>query len=52
MIVAEKDIETADRVLAGQRAPVAELSPARRTALIACFNAGELVKRNGAWHGT
>jgi hypothetical protein len=33
------------------RAPVAVLSAARRNALIACFNAGELTKKNGAWHG-
>jgi hypothetical protein len=33
------------------RAPIAILSAARRNALVACFNAGELTKRNGAWHG-
>jgi hypothetical protein len=33
------------------RAPVAILSAAKRSALIACFNAGELTKKNGAWHG-
>ena len=33
------------------RAPVAILSAARRSALIACFNAGGLTKKNGAWHG-
>jgi hypothetical protein len=33
------------------RALVAILSAAKRSALIACFNAGELTKKNGAWHG-
>ena len=33
------------------RAPVANLSSAKRNALIACFNAGALTKKNGAWHG-
>ena len=33
------------------RAPIAILSPAKRNALIACFNAGGLHKRDGAWHG-
>jgi hypothetical protein len=33
------------------RAPIAILSPAKRTALIACFNAGGLHKKDGAWHG-
>jgi len=32
-------------------APVAILSAAKRNALVACFNAGELTKNNGAWHG-
>jgi hypothetical protein len=33
------------------RAPVEILSAARRSALVACFNAGVLTKKNGAWHG-
>ena len=33
------------------RALVAILSAAKRSALIACFNAGALMKKNGAWHG-
>ena len=33
------------------RAPIAILSPAKRNALIACFNADGLHKKNGAWHG-
>jgi len=33
------------------RAPIAILSPAKRNALVACFNAGGLHKRDGAWHG-
>jgi hypothetical protein len=33
------------------RAPIAILSPAKRNALIACFNAGGLHKKDGAWHG-
>jgi hypothetical protein len=32
-------------------APIAILSPAKRNALVACFNAGGLHKRDGAWHG-
>jgi hypothetical protein len=32
-------------------APIAALSPARRNALIACFNSEGLHKKNGAWHG-
>ena len=37
---------------AGERhAPIAELSPAKRAALVACFNAGGLNKKDGAWHG-
>jgi hypothetical protein len=31
------------------RAPTASLSPAKRAALIACFNGGSLHKRDGAW---
>jgi hypothetical protein len=31
------------------RAPTANLSPAKRSALIACFNGGGLHKRDGAW---
>ena len=31
------------------RAPIASLSPAKRAALIACFNSGSLHKRDGAW---
>jgi len=33
------------------RALVAILSPAKRNALIACFNASALNKKDGAWHG-
>src|SRR5262249_17647951 len=33
------------------RAPIAILSPAKRNALIACFNTGGLHKKDGAWHG-
>ena len=33
------------------RAPIAILSPAKRNALVACFNAGRLHKKDGAWHG-
>ena len=37
---------------AGERhAPIAELSPAKKAALVACFNAGGLNKKDGAWHG-
>src|SRR5271166_3556149 len=37
---------------AGERhAPIASLSPSKRYALVACFNAGELIKKDGAWHG-
>ena len=32
-------------------APIANLSLAKRNALVSCFNAGGLHKRNGAWHG-
>ena len=31
---------------------LAILSPTKRNALIACFNAGALHKNAGAWHGT
>jgi hypothetical protein len=33
------------------RALIAILSPAKRDALIACFNASTLNKKDGAWHG-
>src|SRR5438477_8908905 len=33
-------------------AQIAILSTARRNALIACFNAGGLHKKDGAWHGS
>ena len=33
------------------RAPIAILSRAKRNALVACFNAGGLQKKDGAWHG-
>ena len=33
------------------RAPITILSPAKRNALVACFNAGGLHKKDGAWHG-
>jgi hypothetical protein len=36
----------------GERhAPIADLSPSKRSALVACFNAGGLSKKDGAWHG-
>ena len=41
----------APRLPGEPRAPVAILSAAKHSALIACFNAGELTKKNGAWHG-
>jgi hypothetical protein len=34
-----------------RRAPIAVLSPIKQYALIACFNADWLHKRDGAWHG-
>ena len=34
------------------RAPIAGLSPAKRAALIACFNSGSLHKRDGAWRAS
>src|SRR5262245_46155320 len=34
-----------------QRAPIAILSPAKRNALAACFNADGLHKKDGSWHG-
>ncbi len=39
------------RLAAAPRAQVAGLSPAKRHALTACFHAGALNKRKGAWHG-
>jgi hypothetical protein len=39
------------RLLGEPRALVAILSAAKRHALIACFNAGGLTKKDGAWHG-
>jgi hypothetical protein len=33
------------------RAQIAILSTAKRNALLACFNAGGLHKKDGAWHG-
>ena len=33
------------------QAPIAELSPSKRHALVSCFNAGGLNKKDGAWHG-
>jgi hypothetical protein len=35
-----------------QRAPVAVLSPTKRTAVIECFNSNGLHKRRGYWWGT
>jgi hypothetical protein len=36
----------------GERhAPVADLSLSKRSALVACFKAGGLNKKDGAWHG-
>src|SRR5215471_18682245 len=32
-------------------APIANLSPAQRNALVACINTGGLYKKAGAWHG-
>ena len=34
------------------RAPIAGLSPAKRAALIACFNGGSLHKRDGTWRAS
>jgi hypothetical protein len=34
------------------RAPTASLSPAKRAALVACFNGGSLHKRDGAWRAS
>ena len=34
-----------------QRALIAILSAAKRNALVACYTAGGLHKKNGAWHG-
>ena len=34
-----------------RKAPIAELSPSKRHALMSCFNAGGLYKKDGAWHG-
>jgi hypothetical protein len=39
------------RLFREPRAPVAILSFAKRNALVACFNAAALTKKNGAWHG-
>src|SRR5262249_56974638 len=36
---------------AAPRAPIAFLSPAKRNALVACFNAGGLHKKDGVSHG-
>src|ERR1700733_14266956 len=33
------------------QAPIAELSPSKRHALVSCFNAGGQKKKDGAWHG-
>jgi hypothetical protein len=35
-----------------RQAPIAELSPSKRRALVSCFNAGGLNKKDGAWHGS
>jgi len=34
------------------RARIDVLSPAKRNALVACFKANELRKKDGAWHGS
>jgi hypothetical protein len=34
-----------------RQAPIAILSPAKQSALIACFKAAGLHKKGGAWHG-
>ena len=34
-----------------RHAPIAILSPTKRNALVACFNAGGLHQKEGAWHG-
>jgi hypothetical protein len=34
------------------QAPIADLSPSKRHALVSCFNAGGLNKKDGAWHGS
>jgi len=49
----EKICPSSVSVLApGERhAPIAELSPSKKSALVACFNAGGLNKKDGAWHG-
>jgi hypothetical protein len=31
--------------------PIVKLSPSKRHALVSCFNAGGLSKKDGAWHG-
>jgi hypothetical protein len=36
---------------AERHAPIAILTPAKRTALVVCFHAGVLQKKDGAWHG-
>jgi hypothetical protein len=33
------------------QAPIAELSPSKRHALVSCFNAGGLRKKDRSWHG-
>jgi len=33
------------------QAPIGDLSPSKRHALVSCFNAGGLNKKDGAWHG-
>ena len=35
-----------------QRAPISLLSPAKRTALIQCFDNNGLYKQKGCWHGS
>jgi hypothetical protein len=37
--------------LGEQRAPIGDLSSSKRNALVACFKAGGLNKKEGAWHG-
>ena len=31
--------------------PIVKLSPSKKHALVSCFNAGGLSKKDGAWHG-
>ena len=37
--------------LGERHAPIGDLSPSKRNALVACLKAGGLNKKEGAWHG-